>query len=495
MGLAPSSISRPSGPSHNARQGVTTELDRHGSNRITAGLFLAVIAAAPLPFGSVTPPAIAFWCVVLGLGLLVARPLSLARLHHAILVGIAVIIAGYAFVLHEQLAEHPWIAPFHPIWAQVGEAIAERLTPSAAIAHGQPAFAVGAPLAAILALVTGIIVGRDRVHAHQVLRVMAWSGVGYAIYGLAALIFDPGKILWRQKQAYVTDLTATFVNRNTAAAYFGSCAVVWLLLLGNAVRRRLPRGPFEWSTFSERILSDTPKDITIAFAMLFVCLAAMFMTGSRGGVVLSLLMLVVAFALLFRRDFAKLSTRIAATAAALIIAFVLLQIMGAGVNARFNVQDIASEARFETYRSTLRMIADHPWFGTGLGTFALSYPAYRSDRISVLGVWDHAHSTPLELAAEVGLPLAAAIAVGWLVIFAVLVRGVMSRRRDAIIPLAGLVVGLLANLHSMIDFSLQIPGYAIVVFAIVGVGLAQAVRSGETRIKRIHEHVSTTLGS
>ena len=476
---------------------MTTELDRYRSNRITGGLFLAVIVAAPLPFGSAAPPAIAFWCVVLGLGLVVARPLSLARVHRAILAGIALIITGYAFVLHEQLAEHPWIAPFHPIWSEVGAVIGEKLTPSAAIAHDQPAFAVGAPLAAILALITGMIVGRDRLRAHRVLKVMAWSGAVYAIYGLVALVVEPGKILWRQKQAYVTDLTATFVNRNTAAAYFGSCAVVWLLLLGNAIRHRLPHGPFEWSTFSERILSDTPKEVTIAFAMLFICLAAMFMTGSRGGVVLSLLMLVVAFALLFRREFTDLSTRIAAITAALIIAFVLLQIMGAGVNARFNIEDIASEARLETYRSTLRMIADHPWFGTGLGTFALSYPAYRSNQISVLGVWDRAHSTPLELAAELGLPLAVAIAVGWLVIFAVLFRGVMIRRRDRIIPLAGLILGLLANLHSMIDFSLQIPGYAIVVFAIVGVGLAQSVRSGEAKVrrtKRIYEGTSATAG-
>ena len=52
------------------------------------------------------------------------------------------------------------------------------------------------------------------------------------------------------------------------------------------------------------------------------------------------------------------------------------------------------------------MIADHPWFGTGLGTFVWSFPAYRSANISLWGVWDLAHSTPLELAADLGLPLA-----------------------------------------------------------------------------------------
>jgi O-antigen ligase len=120
------------------------------------------------------------------------------------------------------------------------------------------------------------------------------------------------------------------------------------------------------------------------------------------------------------------------------------------------------------------MIAEHPWFGTGLGTFEWTYPAYRSGDVSMWGVWDRAHSTPLELAAEAGLPLAAAVAVGWLVILGVLLRGAIVRRRDVAIPLAALAVALLALGHSAIDFPLQIPGFSIVVLALIGAGLAQS---------------------
>jgi len=38
-----------------------------------------------------------------------------------------------------------------------------------------------------------------------------------------------------------------------------------------------------------------------------------------------------------------------------------------------------------------------------------------------MGVWDRAHSTPLELAAEVGLPLACLVAILWTVAIIVLV--------------------------------------------------------------------------
>jgi hypothetical protein len=61
---------------------------------------------------------------------------------------------------------------------------------------------------------------------------------------------------------------------------------------------------------------------------------------------------------------------------------------------------------------------------------------------------------------------------------AVLIRGVQVRRRDTVIPLAALCVSIIAILHSCVDFSLQIPGYAIVIFALIGAGLAQ---SFETR--------------
>ena len=66
---------------------------------------------------------------------------------------------------------------------------------------------------------------------------------------------------------------------------------------------------------------------------------------------------------------------------------VLLQVMWAGVSGRFDLQGRADEGCLETYRSALRMIGDHPWFGTGLGTFVWSFPAYRSANVSMWGIY------------------------------------------------------------------------------------------------------------
>ena len=199
------------------------------------------------------------------------------------------------------------------------------------------------------------------------------------------------------------------------------------------------------------------------------------MTGSRGAVVLSLLALIVAFTAFFRRDLPRRSGLVTALAGGGAVALILLQLMGAGVNARFDIQGAADEGRLETYKSTLRMIADHPWFGTGQGTFAYAFPAYRSPNVSMWGVWDIAHNTLLEIASDMGMPIAALVVVAWIVVFAVLIRGALIRRRDLVVPVAALAVAILAVLHSLIDFTLQIPGYAIVAMALIGTGLAQSL--------------------
>jgi O-antigen ligase len=440
-------------------------------------ILCAVAALAPLPFGSTDPVTIAVWCVMLGVALVLAPLRHLARAHFVLLGGVALVIAAYGLVLHEQLAAHPWLplATPHPVWKEASDALGLPLEPSVSIARNQPYFALGAPLADVLALLCGIIAGADRRRARTLVKVIAWSGVAYAVFGIIGFVVDPTKILWRDKIAYQNVLTATFINRNTAAPYFGACATIWLLLLCDAVRRRLPPGPVEWRKLAGWLFFRPPAPVLRAFTLLFVCLAAMFMTGSRAGVVLSLLAQSVAFTLFFRRDLPRRSGVATTLLGGAAMALVLLQFMGAGVNARFDLQGAADDGRFPTYRAVLRIIADRPWLGTGLGTFAWAYPAYRPSEVSMAGVWDRAHNTLLEIAADMGVPLAALVVVAWATALVVLVRGAGVRRHDRLVPVAALAVSMLTLLHSLVDFPLQIPGFALVVFALVGAGLGRSL--------------------
>ena len=444
------------------------------SAAIASWLLFGAAAFAPLPFGSNTSTAVAFWCIVLGACLMLAPVRRLGTSGRA-LAGIAgIVVAAYALVLHEQLAEHPWFATPNPIWREAATALGVSIPPSVSIARNQPWFELGRPLLCMLAIVGGFLVGADSVRAQQLMKVIAWSGAAYAAYGILAHLFDPTHILWREKDAYLQSVTGTFINRNTAAAYFGSCAVLWSLMLWERVRLEVPDRPIIWRSVPTRMYASASKKTVVAASMLFLCLVAMFMTGSRAGVLLSLLALVVAFVVFFRRHLPRRAGIAGALAGGAAVALVLLQLMGAGVSARFDLEGLADEGRLETYKSTLRMIDDHPWLGTGQGTFAYAFPAYRSPNVSLWGVWDLAHNTLLEIAADMGVPLAALVVAAWLAVFVVLVRGAFVRRGGLAVPVAGLAVAILAVLHSLIDFSLQIPGFAIVALCLVGAGLAQS---------------------
>ena len=246
------------------------------SNRISTFLLFATVAAAPLPYGSTNPSVIAFWCIVLGIAAIAASPRGL-RGGQFVLLGLAAIVfAAYGLVLHEQLAAHPWFAAPYPLWRETSEALGTPIEPSVSIARHQPFFALGASLADMLALICSFIICTDRNRARQLLNVVAWSGAAYAIYGIAAFLINPSMILWREKPADSDMLTSTFVNRNIAAVFFGSCAIVWLLLLCERIRGQFPIGSIQWRKVLSGLFSEMPAAVVVSFSMLLVCLAAMF---------------------------------------------------------------------------------------------------------------------------------------------------------------------------------------------------------------------------
>jgi O-antigen ligase len=378
----------------------------------------------------------------------------------------------YGVVLHEQLSVHPWFASPHPIWKEAADLLQAPIEPSVSIARNQPLFAIGAPLAALLSFLSGLLIGANRRRAHQLLKVIAWSGVAYAIYGIVLALVDPATGIFRVRPIA---LTSTLVNRNTAAVYFGACTTIWLLLVCEQIRNRRGNREMTWINHQQLWLAQ----FVLLLTMMVICLLATFMTGSRAGVSVSLLGFVVAVVGFLYRDFVGGRGVFIAVGTGCGLALLTLYFLAGNVVARFYELGMIDHTRLSLSRSTLRMIADHPWFGTGLGTFASAFPAYRSDDISMWGIWE-ANSTVLELAAEAGLPLASSVVIGWMIAFGVLAHGVRTRRRDRIIPAAALSVGLLAALHSLVDFSLEVPGLAIVVFGLLGAGMAQSLLSSDT---------------
>jgi O-antigen ligase len=124
--------------------------------------------------------------------------------------------------------------------------------------------------------------------------------------------------------------------------------------------------------------------------------------------------------------------------------------------------------RLSIWKGTLRMIAARP-FGTGIGTYALVFPLYRtfSDSFYV----NAAHNDFLELTAEVGIQglfLSLALFVVWVGPVAAFLRRTDEKRRDDRILAAALFSSVLALLlQAFYDFALQKAAVALLFFLAV----------------------------
>ena len=75
-------------------------------------------------------------------------------------------------------------------------------------------------------------------------------------------------------------------------------------------------------------------------------------------------------------------------------------------------QGLIDEGRLSVYGLSWQAIKERPLLGAGIGTFPDLFPAFRSSDLWTWGVWDYAHSTILEIAFEMGLPVAVLVATG-----------------------------------------------------------------------------------
>lgn len=428
------------------------------------GLLYLVVAAAPLPFGAIEPLWTGLFLIPVALSCLSApwgRVLqSLRRPAAWIVLSLLVVLA----VTLLQFLPDPWgIAP-DPIWAAVAPQIDRTLPPRASGIAALPWDTLGPSLLFALTALRALPIGLDREAATRLFQVIAWSGLLYAGIGIVQLELEPDRVLWATKTAYVGNLTGTFVNRNTAATYFGSVAVLWLVLALRA-----------WSG-STRLRRRLWRATTIAGCL--ACLAAVTLTGSRAGLVLTMAALALTLILLLPSYVTVRRYRKRIALGAVVAGLALIETWGGQVGQRVQSHGFADPGRLEMYRIALAMVADRPWLGHGAGSFEAAFPPYRGEALGMFGVWDIAHSTPLEIAVEWGVPVLVVLCALWGAAIVSLWRVCRNRGRgrDRSVVVAALSVGGLGTLHSMVDFSLQIPGYAVVFAAIVGCGLGRSRR-------------------
>lgn len=430
---------------------------RERLDRLSFRLLLACVVLVPLPLGSAQLHWLLPWLLLLSGAVLLADTSRLGREHLPWLAGLAAVCIGFATVAALQNAA-TFVGRPASVWSWAQGEIPGLAAPRLAMVADQPWAALAFPLAMVLAFLAAFLHGNAPGRARRLLGVLGLSAACYAVFGILSLALFPEHLLWRPKVAYVGNLTATFVNRNTAATYFGVAAICSMLLAVEAGFVTSKRGRHLRLRPSRRFL--------VQGGACFLCLLALLLTGSRAGTLFSLLGLGGAAMLWFR----TLGRRPALGPISLILATVLsaalLIIALPAVTSRL-LREGLQRHDDHPYAIVLRGILADPWLGTGLGGFRDAFPVLRDDSLSVAGIWDRAHSTPLELAFEGGIPLLLVTAAfytlcGWGLVAAI------RRRRAPLFAIAGLCCGLVGLVHSSVDFSLQIPGFSVAYAALLG---------------------------
>ena len=324
-------------------------------------------------------------------------------------------------------------------------------------------------------VITGIIalfVGSQPSSARLFLLTLLMSGVA-----CIALTF-----FWvRNDMAFATVVQPYrhgLVNANHAATYLGV-----ILLLSIAHSSQLVKLP---TKATPKIVLDFIDTLNLSVIMkwgflvfsLLIALSGLLMTASRGGIFLSLLCSAGLISLLLLKNNLRSGARMLTIAASIgIVAIIVIwgfSSYGQYLTAKLQTNGTHDNSRLEIITAVVPMIGNHPWLGTGLGSFPGAFQPYRPTSVSSDGIIDKAHNSYLEFAAEMGLPLLMLLLLIIGRIGFLLMRGVRNRKERYTMPALGLTAWSLAALHSLIDFPLQIPALAAIFIAMIIVCTCQA---------------------
>jgi len=453
-----------------------------------ARAFIAAVALTVIAYGSASTVQVnlaAFGFAVLAI-LSTFHPISSWRVGRVQATAIFALagVAGYAIF---QTLPLPGLDLANGAWKSVSENIGP-VNGTISVAPGMTLYSLTTLALPFLVFIAALAFFQGDEEALWFWRALAYFGAAYAALGLLQELLFPDQLLFEAKKYYVGYLTATFVNRNTAGTFFGLALLLNLGLEFYELRK------IHTASFVKRALdfaiSWRDKNVLVlvhAFCCLMIAMA-LFLTQSRGAVGATFIALVVAVALMSTHRLTadkpgeeSVAWRRTATIVAGVLVVVGLFAIFAG-RAVYRMQEQGSEdGRWCAFSSTIAAIKDNWILGAGFGAFQDVFPVYRdSDCAGIFGVWERAHDFYLEGWLGLGLPFLVALAIGYLVLIAAFIRGVRVRHKFRFIPVMGLAALILASLHSVVDFSLQIPGVGVYFAAIMAATVTMSLgRGGE----------------
>lgn len=298
-------------------------------------------------------------------------------------------------------------------------------------------------------------------------RLLLLLGFGIAVLGILQHLTWNGKIYWFIR-VYQGNPFGPWVNNNHFSGY-----LEMVLPLGVAVL--IQTGPWASSRGRRHVRRNAvPLAVLVLFSMAWI-VTALLMARSRGGL-FSLLFTFLLFVMAqvtarrWRNRHPLLAPVLAILPLLLALAGATAYVLRPGLHEEASVEEglePSLASRVLAWRGVATMIASNPLSGTGLGTFGLAYPVFKT--YGSTGLWKQAHNDYLQVLAESGLVGFAFFLAGAIFLFRRFLLPVFRspwRSQDPVPLAAGL--GLVALLiHSLVDFNLQIPSNGLL-FVLLG---------------------------
>jgi O-antigen ligase len=285
------------------------------------------------------------------------------------------------------------------------------------------------------------------------------STVLQAGLGLLFLTQFGDTIMGIPKWAYEGVATGSFVNRNSFATYLAMGLVAGTSLLISRLTAKQQPG-----------LRGGETQIAVTGLGLALVAAGLIASQSRMGTLAGLLgCALVLFWALWRLQisFGRWLLILGVVGG---LAALLLTLYGNGLFERLGSLENSADVRGALYQQIVHMIAARPLLGYGGDSFELAFPLFHELPVSPDLLWDKAHSTYLSLWSDYGLVFGS---VPLLILcgFAVYLLRLALNRSAGAVHLAGLGVLLVAGVHSLTDFSLEIEGNIYLFLALLALAM------------------------
>jgi len=326
---------------------------------------------------------------------------------------------------------------------------------------------------------TIVVCQRPNGSRHLVFALLA-LGTFEACYGLVQDLTGWQQIFTYVKKYNREQATGTYINPNH---YAGLLEMVLPFALAFAFYQfgKIPKVRPDTAHRMRSFFShEESQKLFLWFFLAVILFVALVFSRSRMGIVSAVVSTFLLFTLIATSGLRRTNAALLATVFLSTAIWMVVWIGPEPVIARFEAlgQEYATtgQNRWAIWQDTLRLIRQHPWLGSGFGTFPIAYTSVQTALLS----WfvDHAHNDYLEFVSELGFPAGLLFfgAVFYLLLESIQRFRISEPRFESAVALGcfGGVVALL--LHSLTDSNLYIPANALLFAVVLGLAYANSLR-------------------